>query len=374
MADRDGVIQDTLARWVEKGLVDASLADTLRREASEHEAEATKTIGQYVLATTGALVLVMAGGVFVDWAWPQLSVISQSAMLAIGGAVAIGVGSWLESTRRWRPAAYLMQTAGLCLLLGAVWHSERDWADQSAGGVLVGVLALATPVILAARSMRRSVVMPAIHMAMGLAFLTAFLDRATALSDDAIVWTLDVVLLGAILVLANMLRSDPEQERHPWLLNAFVLAMLAGFVLVGLTAVGPLSLTDNSVVPLDVWLGACVGLTLWGIHRAPAGLRKAWFERLLALEVLAWIPFGLITVEGPLDGGPALAVLLVGGAGVGAFLHGDRHGFGNVMMAAAACFIVPVWWWAVDAGGALGGVAALLFTAVVLFWASGRRR
>jgi hypothetical protein len=39
---------------------------------------------------------------------------------------------------------------------------------------------------------------------------------------------------------------------------------------------------------------------------------------------------------------------------------------------ATLAFIVPLWYWAVDRAGALGAVAALIATAGILFWVSGR--
>jgi len=142
---------------------------------------------------------------------------------------------------------------------------------------------------------------------------------------------------------------------------------------VAFTAFETLSLSDEGFLALDVWLFLTVGLTLWGLHRAPPGLRRDWFERLMAWEVLGWIGLGLATVAETFDGPPELGVVLVGGAGIAAFLHADRHGMRTVMAAAALAFIVPLWWWAVERAGALGGVFALVATAALLFFASGRR-
>ena len=65
-------------------------------------------------------------------------------------------------------------------------------------------------------------------MSAGLAFLAVFLDRSTPLSGDSIVWVLDGVLVGAILVMVQLLMRDPDGETHPWALNAFVLSMISG--------------------------------------------------------------------------------------------------------------------------------------------------
>lgn len=369
----DGAVHEAIGRWESDGLIDADLGARLRAEVSGHAEVTSRRLSQYVLAATAAVLLVLAGGVFLNWAWPFLGVEGQSGVLALTAVGALIGGVRMESEYRWRPASYLLQTAGLCLLLGAYGHSERAWPDETAGGILVGLLALVTPIVLTARSMKRSVFMPAVHLSFGLVFLAMFLDRATPLDGDEIIWLLDLVLVGAILVLVGLIRNHPEMEERPWALNAFVMAMGIGFVLVGLTAAGPLRWTDGVYFAIDFWLALSVGLTLWGIHRAPAGLRRAWFEQLLAWEMLAWTILGCLTVGEPLDAGPLLAVLLVSGTGIVGFLHADRHGFEGLMAASSLAFIVPVWWWAVDAAGALGAIFALVATAALLFWASGRR-
>jgi hypothetical protein len=372
VADR-GRVHDAIHRWESSGLIDAATAERLRSEEADHARSGARRMSQYVLAITGAVVLLIAGGVFMDWAWPLMGDRSRTLVLAAVGTIALLVGLSMETARRWVPASLLIQTSGVVLVLSAYAYSERAWADLTPGGFIVGLAALVTPIALTAHAMRRSPFMPAVHMAAGLAFLALFLDRATPLSGDAIVWTLDGVLAASIAVLMGVLRGDPDGDRHPWALNAFVTAMGAGFVLVAFTAFETLSLSDEGFLPLDVWLLFSVALTLWGLHRAPAGLRRDWFERLLAWEVLGWIGLGLATAAETFDGPPELGVLMVGGAGVLAFLHADRHGMGTVMGAAALAFIVPLWWWAVERGGALGGVFALVATAALLFFASGRR-
>jgi hypothetical protein len=372
MSETGGQVHDAIDRWEDKGLLDGDTATRLREELSEQESIVSHRLSQYVLASAGAIVLVIAGGVFLQWAWPILGAAGQALLLTLAGAGVLVGGILAEGRPRWRPASYLMQTAGLGLILWGYIHSERAWADQSAGGVVLGLLALATPIVLTARSMRRNVVMPAVHLATGLAFLAVFLDRATPLSSDAAVWVLDAVLVAAIVVLISLIRGDPELDRHPWALNTFVSAMGAGFVLVSITAWETLSLSDDAWLAIDVWWALSVGLTLWGVHRAPPGLRRGWFEHLLALEALGWILLGMITAHETLEGGHALAVIIVGGVGVIAFIHAARHGFNRLMMTASLCFIVPIFAWAVDAAGAVGAIVALVATAGFLFWASGR--
>lgn len=94
---------------------------------------------------------------------------------------------------------------------------------------------------------------------------------------------------------------------------------------------------------------------------------------MLALEMLGWAFLGCLTVGVTFDADPWLALVVVGGVSIFGFLHADHFGFDGLMMASAVAFIIPVWWWSVDTAGALGGVFALVATAGLLFWASGRR-
>jgi hypothetical protein len=372
MDNHNRPVFEAIERWEEKALVSAELAGRLRLEIEETSHAGTERMGQYVIAATGAAVLLIAAGVFLDWAWPRMGDPSRTGLIAAVGIAVHVWGVWIEGRHRWLPASYLMQTSGLALLLTAVVYSNQAWDDLSLGGVLIGVAALATPVVLAPRSLRRNVVMPAVHLCFGLAFLAVFLDRATGLSSDAIIWTLDAVLAVAALLLVQMLGGDPEGERHPWALNGFVAAVYAGFFLVLSTGLGPLGLRDSAVYPLDAWLVLVAALTLWGIHRAPVGLRRAWFEDQLAFTILLWIPLGIYTVSEAFEGPSELVLLLVGAAGVAGFLYAKRFAVRRVLATSALAFIAAVWYWAVDRAGALGAVVALGVTAVLLFWISGK--
>jgi hypothetical protein len=373
MSDARDAVMDAIARWEGSGLVDPGTAGRLRDEVSGHATESTRRLSQYLLAVTGASVLVIAGGVFLDWAWPLLGVAARASALTLAGLGVLAVGVHFEGRFRWRPAAYLMQTAGLILILVAYVYSERIWPEPTLISSVLGFLGLATPIVLAPVSMRRNVVMPAVHLAVGLAFLAVFLDRATTWSYASRMWLVDAALLGAIVLLLRGLGRDPEGDEHPWVLNAFVTAMGVGFVLVSITAFDVLSMSESGMLAVDAWLALSVSLTLLGLRRASTGLQRGWLARLLALECLAWIPLGLFTAFETFDGPPELGLLLVGGAGVLAFQYADRHELRALMGVSALTFVVPVWWWAVERGGALGGVLALVGTAALLFWASGRR-
>jgi hypothetical protein len=150
------------------------------------------------------------------------------------------------------------------------------------------------------------------------------------------------------------------------------MAMLAGFVLITITAIGPLSLDDEAVLPLDLWLGISVVLAVWGVRHDAEGLRREIFGRLLAYLLFLWIPFGFFTALETLDGPPELAVALVGGAGVIAFLYANRWGLRHLFGFAALAFICALWYWGWERGGAFGAVLALAATAGILFWLSGR--
>lgn len=363
---------EAIDRWEQSGLVDTATARALRADTQVSAEVGTRRMVQYVLAATAAAVALTAGGIFVEWSWPLLSRTARVSVLAgcAGGVMMAGLA--IERGRRWLPASYLMQTAGLALLLTSFVYSKGVWPDLSAMGVVAGALALAVPVVLAPRAIRTGSVMPAVHLAFTLAFLAVFLDRATPLGDDAIVWILDAALLAALIVLGRVLASDPEGEEHPWALNAFVTAISAGFVLIGLTAVGPLDLQDEAVLPLDLWLFLAVFLTARAIASDDYGDRRAWLAKLLSYQVLLWIPFGFYTALELLDGAPELALVMVGGGGVAAFAYGNTKGLRPVIGAAALAFISAVWYWGVERGGALGAVFALALTAALLFWISGR--
>ena len=64
---------EAIRRWEEKGLLDSDLADRLKAEVDESSAAGTQRLFQYVLAATGAVILLIAGGVFLDWAWPLMT-------------------------------------------------------------------------------------------------------------------------------------------------------------------------------------------------------------------------------------------------------------------------------------------------------------
>ncbi len=373
MSIRQNAVLEAIERWTTASIIDQETADRLRSAESKHDLAATARISQYVLATSGAAVLLIAGGVFLEWAWPALDDVGRTITLAGTGVAVTAGGITLEVRGRWAPSSFALQLAGVGLLLTAYVWSERAWADQSLQATIFGGSALVAPAALVWRSIKsRNALLPGIHFAAGLGFLAIFLDRSTPLSGDSIIWVLDGVLLLATLILGRLLSAGPEYGGKDWALNAFITSMGAGFVLVTLTATGPLGMEDP-MLALDAWWALAVGLTVCGLAVETTPADRGGLQYLLALEVLGWIPLGMATARETLNQGPGLATLMVSGVAIAAYLYADRSGYTPVLAAAAIAFVLPIWAWAVEAGGATGGIAALTLTAGVLFWAAGRR-
>lgn len=373
MSIRQNAVLEAIERWTTASIIDQETADRLRSAESKHDLAATARISQYVLATSGAAVLLIAGGVFLEWAWPALDDVGRTITLAGTGVAVTAGGITLEVRGRWAPSSFALQLAGLGLLLTAYVWSERAWADQSLQATIFGGSALVAPAALVWRSIKsRNTLLPGIHFAAGLGFLAIFLDRSTPLSGDSIIWVLDGVLLLATMILGRLLSAGPEYGGKDWALNAFITSMGAGFVLVTLTATGPLGMEDP-MLALDAWWALAVGLTVCGLAVETTPADRGGLQYLLALEVLGWIPLGMATARETLNQGPGLATLMVSGVAIAAYLYADRSGYTPVLAAAAIAFVLPIWAWAVEAGGATGGIAALTLTAGVLFWAAGRR-
>jgi len=332
----------------------------------------TARLSQYVVAATAAIVTVIAAGVFVDWAWPRMDAVARAGLLAAVGLALNLWGTRLETLRRWVPAALLMQVAGLGLLTFGFVYSKNAWLDASTGGIAVGVAALAVPALLAPRTLRRNVAMPAVHLCFGLGFIAIALDRATPLDGDTVIWLVDAVFVAVAATVVVLLLRDPDGRKYPWALNSFVAAAYAAAVLVLITATGPMGLEAEAMYPLDAWLAVLAALTLWGIHRSPVGLRREWFDYQLAVCILFWVPLGVGTAMEALKGPPELALVFVGSVAVLGFAYALRYRARRILTASALAFILAVWFWAANRAGALGAVAGLAFAATLLFWLSGR--
>jgi hypothetical protein len=373
MAFRADAVEAALDRWESEGRLPPEKLTELRDEVREHTRRTSRRAVQYALASTGALILLLAAGVFGDWLWPRLDARGRSLAL---GAAALSVyfcGLLLGRGERKRAASYVLQTTGLLILLGTYSYSEVAWANTSVGGIVVGVLALATPLLAAPRSfLRKDPVMPAVHLALGLAFVATFLVRALGLEIDTVAWILDAILLVLTLLLAKALAGARDADEAEWALHAFVSALYAGFVLVTITGLGPLGLEENIVYPLDLWLLLIVALTLWGIHGAPPALQREWYERQLGLAVLAAIPLFMFTSMEVWDAPSEVTALLVAGMGALGLLYAIRLGARTTLLASCLAILAAAWQYGLERGGALGVVLALTASAALLFWVSTR--
>lgn len=364
-----------LERWQEKGLLDPQRVRALREEVLEEGVRTGRRVSQYALAVTGGLVLLLAAGVLGDWLWPLMSVGSRAGVLALVGAAVHGGGVVMEDRERWLPASWVLQTAGLLIVLGALIYSEAAWADASIGGVLVGLIALAAPLVSAPRALDRNPVMPAVHVALAPAFLAVFLDRATPLSADTIVWVVDGAMALFVAYLVVELgrgageRSTEEVDRR---LYALLVALYAGLALVVVTAVGPLGMEQDVVWAVDAWWAGVTALALWAVHRAPASLRREWYGGQLAVSVLLAIPLVFWSLLGGLEWNAMPTALVLGAVGASAIAYGLAQEADGVLRSGAVAVVAAAWYFGVESAGALGAVLALLFTAAVLFWVSVR--
>ncbi len=363
-------VQDAIGRWVEKGLVTPEQASTLSDEAAEWGEAAGSRSAQYALATAAAIVSIVAAATFLGWAWTLLDRRGEALILA-GVAVILQVlGLKIEHRTRWRPVAYLLQVAGLGILLLAVGHSERAWADRSPVAAGFAFLALAIPLAMVPVTSYRNQFMPAVHTAFGYGFLYLFLDRALGMDWEEAIWVLDLVLMASLTFFALRFRRDPEGSG--WAVGALVAGLFAGMILILLTGLGPLDRGDEAILGLDLWYGVVVLLTLWGIHQPDPGLSRPWYGTVLAWLVLLWVPIGYATTLELLDLGDVASALAQAVVGALAIAYGMGRGHRSVMYAGCFLVVVAAWVFGIQASGALGAVLALAFTAGLLFWVAGR--
>lgn len=365
-------VTEALDRWQRKGLIEPDTARRLAREAQEEGARAGRRLSRYALAAAGGVVLVVAVGVLADWLWPLMEVGTRSLVLAGVGVAVHGLGRWIGFPSRWRPAGYLLQTAGLFVLLGAFVYSAEVWTPGSPAGIAVGIAALTVPLVLAPRALRDDPFMPAVHLALGFAFLAVFLHRAAGLEGDALIWSLDAVMVAVSAALVVLLVRADDREAVDRILPSALSALYTGLILILLTVLGPLEMESGAVWAVDAWLAGVAALTLWGIHGAPPRLRRPGFERHLALCIVLAVPLGFFTLLEEVEAGPeatALALGLLGGAGLA---YGTRFHAGATLKVSALVVSVAAWYYGVERAGALGAVAALGLTAALLFWLSGR--
>ena len=252
MSFRDGAVQSAIKRWAEKGMVSAEQAQTLHDETVEHASESGRRWSQFIVAGTGAVVLVIAAGTFLEWAWPLMGPGWQSCVLGLAGVCAYLVGVRVEGLGRWGPVGYFLQMAGPVTLLMALGYSANAWPDGSQGGIAVGIIALAVPPVTLVHAVRRNTVMPAVHATLGFIFIGMFFERAMDLTMENIVWILDGVLVTSFALLAVGLWRTRGEDLGQWFLNAFVACLYVGMVLIPMTTTLPLEMEDNTVTAYDM--------------------------------------------------------------------------------------------------------------------------
>ncbi|HSM03609.1 MAG TPA: DUF2157 domain-containing protein [Longimicrobiales bacterium] len=373
MARRSKAVEEALDRWVAKGFVSPDLAGTLRAEAEVAHQARTRRWGQLLVAILGAVALILAAGLFAERNWEELSRAARSVVLVAGGIVVwlAGVAAFRRSG--WETPGALLQAGGQAVLLVGLAYSETAWTSGSPVAIGVGLLALVIAVLLAPVSFGEGLLMAGVQTAATLVYLAIFLERALAMDPDAIVWTLDALILLAIAVQAALMRRW-DAARRDRALMAFTTSLWAGLILAVITGFGPLDAGDAGILGMDLWLLVIALLTLWGIHRAPTELRRDAFETNLAICVavgglLAMFTLGETFEMGAEGAGAAGAV--VGGLGL---VYGLRHGATSVLVVGSLTALFATWVFAIGQAGAVGGVIALLISAAVLFWLSTRIR
>ena len=365
-------IESALERWQEAELISVELAEQLRAEHAESQRRGRRRFLQYAVSGTAGILLVIAAVTFFAWSWPELGAGARTFVIAGTGIAIVLLGMRLESARRYVPVTYALQTSGLILLLAACVYSMEAWDNTTAGGVVVSLLALATPVATIPVFVRRNPVMPAVATALGYGFLAAFLFRAFDLDADIIIWILDGALLATLAVLGLMLHAGRAESVSRRTLYAFAVSLYAGYAMAGMTAAGPLELGEDTLLALDAWLLLVTALALWGIHRAPAALRSARYSWHLAASVLLAIPLGFGTTLEVYDLPPLGAAAVLAGAGACGLGYGLARDARHLVLCSCATIVSAAWYLGVDAGDRLGTVLALAFTAALFFWVATR--
>jgi hypothetical protein len=330
----------------------------------------TRRWSQYALAATGGAVLLIAGGTFLRWAWPEMGYGGQSLTLGFIGLLVLALGIRLHERNRWGPVAYLLQLAGPFLLLMASAYSENAWPDRTVGGIVAGVLGLLLPLALVGFAIRRDPVMGALQAALSFLFLFLFLDRALGLDAQTSLWILDGVLLAGLAAMAFRLR---EPEGPEWTLNVFTALLYITPVLLFLSGDLIWEMEEFLIIPLDIWLLTVAGLSLWALQEgAPIQLQRDWYHRQLAYCIVLGIPFAFITTLEAMKAGPNTAALTVAALGGLGLWFALSRGSKPELLASCLAVLFAAWYYGAEKAGALGAVLALSVTAAVLFWGSSR--
>jgi hypothetical protein len=363
-------VRRALKRWEEKGLLDPVALEGLRREAEEEAQREGRRWFQYLLAITGGAVLIVAGGTFLAWVWPELGAAGQAVTLAVLGLAILVLGVRLPKMGRMAPVAYLLQLAGTILVIMAMIHSEQAWADGTAGGCVVGILALGMPVALFMIAVQDHGILAGLQAAFSFLFLFVFFDRALGLSNETTLWILDGLMVVALCMLAVRLRDPAAPD---WVLSVFLTLLLSTIILIVFSAEILWDMEAETIYPMDLWLLTVAGLCLWGMREtSPPHLRRDWYELLLALCVLIGIGFAFITMLEAIDIGPTAAALVVAVIGLVGLWYSFPRGMKAVAGSSCVALLIAAWYWGEEMSGALGAVFALVVVSVALFWVATR--
>ncbi len=365
-------IDSALRQWRDSGLISSELAERLLTDHTERKRAGRRRFLQYAVSATAGILLVIAAVTFFSWSWPDLGPGVRTCVIAGAGIAALLLGMRFEAAQRFVPVTWALQTSGLILLLAAFLYSMQAWNNGTAGGVVVGLLALAIPAATIPIFVRRNPIMPAVATALAYAFLAAFLLRAFDLDADIIIWIVDGALVTTLAGLGLLLYTGRAESVSRRTLYAFSVCLYGGYPMVGMTAIGPLELDDNALLALDAWLLVITALALWGIHRAPAALRSARYVHHLAASVLLAIPLGFGTTLEVYELPPLGAAATIAGAGACGLWYGLARDARSVVVCSCVTILCAAWYLGVDAGERLGTALALAFTAVLFFWVATR--
>lgn len=359
-----------LTRWETKKLVSPELAGALREEVAVELQGESQQWAQFALAATGGAILMIAGGTFLAWVWPEMGYAGQSITLGIIGVLVLGLGVKLLGSPRLIPVAYLLQISAPILLVMALAYSENAWPDRTFGGVVAGVVSLALPFVIVILALRKDPVLGALQAALSFLFFFLFLDRALGLGMETSLWVMDGLGLLGLGWLGYRLR-DPQCPE--WTLNTFLAFLYASLFLVFLSGELLWEMEEFVIIPADVWLLTVAGVSVWALQEGvPVHLRRDWYERQLAYCIVLAIPFSFITTLEAMKMGPNTAALVLAGIGGAGLWFSLPRGIRSVLLASCLALLIAAWYYGAEKAGALGSVLALTGMSVILFWGAAR--
>ncbi len=373
MARRDRNVERAVHRWTRKGLVDEALAAALREEArAQHDAD-TLRVGQLLTAVAGAVALFLAGALFVSETWPSLSESARTTVLGVFSVVVWVGGRVVTGRERWSRIGEVLQVAGLALGAFALVYSDNAWESGSAGARVVGVVALAVPIVLGPLAWRGSVGLVAAHTALSFVFAALFLDRTLDLDFETIVWVLDGLLAAALALLWLRVRNRWDRGVHRDLV-AFTTGLWTGLVLIFFTGAGVLAWEENTIWALDAWWGGIVLLTFWGASKTVGEAERDVVESHMAACVLLGTFFIGFTGAEALN--VAAEVWAAGAAlvAVSGLLWGLKVRNIPTVVASTASLVGVLWVYALGQSDAAVAAVAMVVTAGMLFWVASRIR